>query len=177
MPVHVTMRLRPGLASLRKTPSRRALEQVFGAACERFETRLVHYSIQSNHLHLIVESEERGSLSRALQGLAIRVAKALNRLWGRKGKVFADRYHDRILRTPREVRNALVYVLKNHVKHGVRLVGLDPFASGTWFGGWKDAPSVVQCALHLASAKTWLLRTGWRKGGPIGIAEEPRSVG
>jgi len=50
----------------------------------------------------------------------IRVAKGLNKLWARRGKVFADHYHDRILRTPREVRNALCYVLHNAKKHGLR---------------------------------------------------------
>jgi putative transposase len=109
-PVHVTLRLQKGLASLRSTPARRVIEGAIGAACYRFGTRLVHYSVQSNHLHVIVESEARRTLSRAMQGFAIRLARGLNKLWGRKGKVFSDRYYDRILSTPREVRSALGYV-------------------------------------------------------------------
>ncbi len=168
------MRLRKGPASLRRTPVRRTLERTFGGACERFGTRLLHYTLQSNHLHFIVESEDRRALSRAMQGLAIRIARTLNRLWNRTGQVFSDRYHDRILRTPREVRNALVYVLRNHVKHGIALVGLDPFASGAWFDGWEDAQGGTERASHLARAKTWLLRTGWKYWGPVRPEEIPR---
>ena len=61
-----------------------------------------------------------------------------NRLWKRLGKVFDDRFYDRVLRTPREVRNALAYVLDNARRHGV-VIGPgepDPFSSGRWFDGW-----------------------------------------
>ncbi len=175
-PVHVTMRLRPGLSSLRRTSVRRVLERAFAASRERFGTRLVHYSIQSNHVHMIVEAEGRQALSRAMQGFAIRVAKALNKLWGRTGKIFADRYHDRILRTPREVRNALVYVLKNHAKHGIAIAGLDPYASGSALDGWEDAPLRKEHAWPSARAKTWLLGTGWKLLGLLQLAEVPRGA-
>ncbi len=172
-PVHVTMRLRSGLASLRTKHTRRVLESVLAAACDRFGTRIVHYSLQSNHVHLIVESEERRALSRALQGLAIRIARALNKLWGRTGKVFADRYHDRILRTRREVRNALVYVLKNHAHHGIGLVGMDPYASGRAFDGWEGMEGPCESSAHVARAKTWLLWIGWKYWGLVREEEVP----
>src|SRR5688572_2419802 len=117
-PVEVTMRVKPGLPSLRGLREHAALRAAIVAGCERAGFRLVHYSVQSNHLHLIVEGSCRNGLSRGLQGLAIRMARALNRLWRRLGSVFADRYHDRILRSPREVWNALRYVLNNARKHG-----------------------------------------------------------
>ncbi len=167
-PVHVTLRLRSGFASLRKTSARRVLERAFGAALGRFETRIVHYSIQTNHLHLIVESQDERTLARAMAGLAVRIAKGLNRLWERRGKVFADRYYERILRTPREVRHAIAYVLCNHARHGIGLVGLDPYASGRWFDGWREAPGVAELAPHLSRARTWLLGTGWKRWGFVG---------
>lgn len=79
------------------------LRTAFAAGSERFGFRLRQYSVQSDHRHLVVEGKDRRALSRGMQGLLIRIAKGLNRLWGRRGTVFADRYHDRILRTPREV--------------------------------------------------------------------------
>jgi REP element-mobilizing transposase RayT len=88
-------------------------------AKDRLGARIVHYSVQRDHLHLIVEAEDTRSLSRAMQGLSVRIAKALNRALGRKGKVFADRFHDRVLTSPRQVRHALAYVLCNARKHGV----------------------------------------------------------
>src|SRR6185503_20762307 len=94
---------------------------------------------------LIVEARDPRELARALQGLCIRMAKGLNRVMGRKGTVFADRYHARSLATPTEVRRALVYVLGNGRKHltrvGHRLPSswLDPFSSAAWFDGWTVA--------------------------------------
>ena len=110
-PVHVTLKLGDGLPTLR---TRKAYVAILGAfekgreRAGRLESgmfRLVHYTMQDDHLHLICEAQDRLSLSRGMQGLTIRVARALNRAWARAGKVFADRYHDRILRSPREVRH------------------------------------------------------------------------
>jgi putative transposase len=130
-PVHVTLRIVSGVPSLRVGRTYRALEEAMRAGRERFGLRLAQYSVQSNHVHMLVEAEGRASLSRGIHGLAVRMARALNRTWRRTGTVFADRYHARVLRTPREVRNALAYVLLNARKHGARRIGaLDPFSSG-----------------------------------------------
>ena len=106
--------------------------------------------------------------------MLIRIAKGLNRLWERKGRVFADRFQDHILRTPKEVRNALCYVLHNAKKHGARLGRkLDEFASGRWFDGWRDgARDLVKTPL--GEAHTWLLIKGWRGHGRIRLDEAPR---
>jgi len=82
-PVHVTMKLRKGMPSLRRRRESRLLFGVFAKSCERPGFRLLQFSVQRDHLHLIVEAKDRGALSRGLQGLAIRVAKGLNRLWQR----------------------------------------------------------------------------------------------
>src|SRR5207245_318842 len=95
----------------------RALEKAFREGCNRFGFRVTHFSVQGNHVHLMVEAEDKHSLARGMQGLAIRMAKALNRLMERKGKAFSDRYHAHVLRTQREVRNALAYVLGNFARH------------------------------------------------------------
>ncbi len=141
----------------------------------------VNYSIQSNHLHLLVEARNRGALTRGVQGLMVRIAKGLNRLWSRRGKVFSDRYHDRILRSPRQVRNALVYVLQNAKKHGRKLKGLiDAFSSARWFDGWRERLHFTgpePSPAPIAAARTWLLDQGWRKHGLISASEAPRSPG
>ena len=135
-PVHVVVRLVRGLPSLRDPKLYRVVREAFAAGCERFGLRLVQYSVQGNHLHLIAEAKDRLAMSRGMKGLLVRVARAVNRVWGRKGKVFAERYFDRILKTPREVRNALAYVLHNARRHGVRFRQvLDWCASGAWFDG------------------------------------------
>ena len=146
----------------------------------RFGFRLVHYSVQRDHLHLLVEAVDRRALTRGMQGLEIRMAKALNALRYERGKVFADRYHVRALRTPREVRNALSYVLNNYRRHQykkkqiLRARWLDPYSSSTYFDGWKEirAEPLGDEAPVLEPA-TWLLRVGWRRHGPIPIDEIP----
>ncbi len=104
-PVHVTLRVRREVYSLRSRRCFGVIRRAFAAQNGRFGFRLNQYSVQGNHLHLIVEAESRESLSRGMQGLAIRIAKGLNRLMQRRGTVFADHYHAHILRTPSEVRN------------------------------------------------------------------------
>ena len=116
-PAHVTMKLQRGLPRLRSRREYASLRTAFAAGCDRAGFRLTHYAVLNDPLHFLVSARDRATLSRGLQGLAIRIAKALNKLWHHRGTVFADRYHDRILKTPREVRNALVYVLANGKKH------------------------------------------------------------
>ena len=170
-PVHVTLRIVRGVPSLRVGRTYRALEGALRAGRERFGLRLVQFSVQSNHVHMLVEADGRASLSRGMQGLAVRMARSLNRVWKRTGTVFADRYHARALKTPREVRNALAYVLKNARRHGVRLIeALDPFSSGAWFDGWSDRSVCGEGDAPVARARTWLLRVGWRRHGGIRAA-------
>ena len=196
LPVLVTTRVAAGLPSLRRPAEaariRAALERASGSA--RFQ--VVHHSIQSNHLHLIVEATDRRALSRGVQGLLIRVARALNRLWGRRGRVFGDRFHERELCNPRQVRNALVYVLQNSRKHGIWVDGPDPFSSGPEFDGWltrvvgaagggreRGAGSATSSPGHrelrlagrslVPRPKTWMLSVGWCRHGLIDPRESP----
>ncbi|HVS08417.1 MAG TPA: transposase [Planctomycetota bacterium] len=176
-PVHVTMRLREGLPNLRRSGEIRAVCDAFRTGAERFGFRLNHYSVQTTHVHLIAEAPDRRALSRGLQGLAVRIARRLNRTWERKGKVFADHYHDRILRSPKEVRNALCYVLHNWRRHGIFASGVDPCSSGRWFDGWREAKPVALANAFVVKARTWLQTTGWRRWGLISLDEVPRGVG
>jgi REP element-mobilizing transposase RayT len=174
-PVLVTTRLGAGLPSLRRARELALIRSRFEIAAERFDVRLIEYSVQSNHVHLIVETKDERSLARAMKGVFVRIARALNRLWQRSGAVLDDHYHARALKTPREVRNALVYVLQNARKHGVQSSGPDPYSSGPAFDGWKEpiASAVGVLAKPLGRARTWLLSIGWRKRGRIGVDERP----
>src|ERR1700682_5962344 len=124
-----------GCWNLRSRRALLALRGAFEGGRDRFGFRLVHYSIQGNHLHLIVEAEGNESLARGMKGLEVRMARALNRMMKRRGTVFADRYHAHVLRTPREVAYAVRYVLGNHAHHArqrgeeVREQFADPFSS------------------------------------------------
>ena len=169
----MTLRLREGLPSLRGHVVRGRVFRSFEDARDRLGLRVNQFSLQSNHVHLIVEADDARALSRGIKGIAVRVARALNRIWKRRGSVFSDRFHARSLRTPREVRTALVYVLQNARHHGLRLLGVDPCSSGPWFDGWRQG-IVLETGGPAARATTWLLRVGWRTHGLIGIHESPR---
>jgi putative transposase len=116
-PVHVTWRMEKGVWNLRTRRCFSVLQRAMYAGAARFGFRLVHYAVMGNHVHLMVEAPDRVALGRAMKGLGVRVAKGLNRVMGRLGKVLGDRFHGRILRTPTEVNRVRVYLLTNAEKH------------------------------------------------------------
>ena len=187
-PVHVTLRLLPGLPSLREVRVVRMLERTFADACERPGFRLVQYSLQGNHAHLIVEASGQRTLGCGMKAIAARLARAVNRVAGRHGRVLAERYHHRLLATPREAHHALRYVLLNARRHAakagaaLRAVGLDPASSARWFDGWKRRPRAASCGdlapgidrrRPVARARTWLLTVGWQRHGLLDPADVP----
>jgi len=169
-PVHVTLRSLPELPSLRAGRPFAALRAAIAAASD-LSFRVVQFSIQRDHVHLVCEARDRSALSAGIRGLVIRAARALNAALQRTGRVWADRHHRRALTTPREVRHALAYVLLNGHKHGQRFRDLDPCSSAAWFDGWRDRPPSSEPA-PIAAPRTWLLATGWRRHGLL----DPRPV-
>src|SRR6266446_3021963 len=171
-PAHVTLRAQRLLPSLRG-------DRLFGvilrglALGSRNGLRILHFSVQRDHVHLLVEAENGGALSRGLQGLAIRLAKAVNRVLGRRGRVWGDRYHVRALGTPREVRNALVYVLQNWRKHIRGVGGFDPRSSAAWFRGWRQVVPAMIAGSPVVPPRTWLAAVGWHRFGSIDVDEAP----
>jgi len=160
MPLHVTVRMAPHVYNLRSRRSFRVIEASLRVGADRFNVRVIQFSVQGNHIHLLVEAPDRRALARAIQGLSIRVAKGLNRMMGRSGRVFDDRYHARVLRTPTEVRHAIHYVLDNARKHAAQ-------RGETCSPGYVDPYSSAGAPdLALPPAQTWLLRVGWKRAGP-----------
>ena len=127
-PLHVTMSMRDVVWNLRSQRSFSRLSRAFWAGGDRFGFRLLHYSVQGNHIHLLVEAKGKRSLARGMQGMGVRVARSLNRMMGRRGRVLGDRYHSRVLRTPSEVKAVVSYLRTNAREHYGALLP-DPFAS------------------------------------------------
>lgn len=184
-PVHVNLGVEGDIESLRRPDVHEAIEACLRAA-ERVRIaqdrpfRVAHYAILRHHLHFIVEAGSRDALARGMQGLAIRLAKGINKVLERSGTVFVDRYFERILRTPKQVAHCLRYVLLNERRHAFQRGEtcepgwIDPCSSGRYFDGWRglrvkppdrDAP--------VAPPATWLLAKGWRRHGLIGTDEIP----
>jgi putative transposase len=189
-PVHVT--LRAGVRKLRSERIFGALQRGFRRSLQRAPEhfRVLHFSIQCDHVHLIVEAANNQALSRGMQGLSISIARRVNRLLGRRGRFWVDRFHARALENPRSVRYALVYVLANFRKHAARRypAGIDRYSSAPLFDGWlltprqrtaidRVAAQAFESPHLVARARTWLARVGWRRHGSISLTDEPARPG
>jgi hypothetical protein len=145
------------------------------AASQRETFRILHFSIQRTHLHLIIEADSAKARADGLKSLSGRITRRANRLLDRRGTLWADRPHVRPIKSPREMRTLLVYVLANHRKHDPRATGLDPAASGFWFDGWREPIPRPPGPSPVAAPHTWLASVGWRRLGLIGAREAPRA--
>ena len=187
-PVHVTLRslFRP-LRSQHVFPT---LSLAVKGASLRDEKRfrIVHFSVQRDHVHLVVEASDRRALSSGVASVAIRMARTVNALVRRRGRFWADRWHGRELTSPRQVRNALLYVLANFRKHATSRLpsGVDAFSSASRCDGWRGfaagAPlpragppfhRAFEPYVVVSEARTWLGAIGWRRVGLLGIDETP----
>ena len=174
------MKVEKDVPSLRSVRFVAELERSWREACERGRFRLVHYSVQSEHVHVIVEAASSWDLGRGLKAIAARFSRGVNRVFHRTGRVLADRSHVHVLRTPREVRNAIAYVLLNARRHLAKLgralpsiTRIDPASSGRWFAGWRAAPPAAHDPPAVAAPRSWLLSVGWRRRGLIDCEEIP----
>jgi hypothetical protein len=140
IPVHVTVRISEEVESLRTHSALKVVARAIWQAQDKFGMRITHFTLESNHLHLIVE----GLCAAGMKGLGVRIAKGIHRLRGTSGAVIGDRYFPRPLRSPPQVKNAIHYVLYNH-KHHTGLDMPDEFCSAL-------LPQVV------VEPETWLLR-------------------
>ena len=178
-PVHVVLRVVRAVGSLRTRHAYRAIRGAIGKCAGRSDYRVVHASLQSNHLHMLVEADSKRALSRGMQGFAISAAKRLNReLRRRRGDVFAFRYHATPIESPTQARNAISYVLNNwrHHRSDLRAAGrIDPYSNAEQFRGWAPPLRSTTRAqpLPCVRATCWLLTEGWTRAGPIFTEEVP----
>ncbi len=195
-PVHVTIRVVGNVEGLRRKDIYLALREATIVTAKREDFRIVHMSIQRDHIHLIVEAESTGALSKGVRGFSISAARQINKAITarggdrRTGKVIGDRFHARPLTSPRAVRNTIAYVLLNWRHHGedrasfARTWRVDPFSSGPLFSDWKElegSPFLwplrpTYQPLIVFRPRTWLLAKGWRRFHPlISLSEVPGS--
>ena len=177
-PLGITLKLRPQLSGLRSIRHLRSFARAVGLAKLK-GLRVIHFSILSNHLHLIVETEDNPSLERGMKSLVVSLAAAINQVRLVSGAVFNGRYHLHVLKTPTEVKRAIKYVLFNFSKHARMDLCMDPFSSILAFAALTElmgdemarkirrgvsAPRTRDALQALSTATSWLLRVGWRKG-------------
>ncbi|TMQ24328.1 MAG: hypothetical protein E6J90_08190 [Deltaproteobacteria bacterium] len=194
-PVHVVLRVIGAVGNLRRRCVYQAIREATLTTARRENFRIVHLSIQRNHVHLLVEADDKKALASGMQGFQISAAKHLNAAISkgkpgprRRGIVFPDRYHAEIITSPRQARHALNYVLSNWRKHKedrkapMSSWKIDWFSSAVMFPGWAEYGEEAFLwrgretyePLLVYQPKTWLLRVGWMRGGPpISYREVP----
>jgi REP element-mobilizing transposase RayT len=184
-PAHVVLRVAKRVKWLRTPHAYRAIRGALAVVLDRAdEFRIVHFSLQGDHLHLLCEASDRDALAKGLQAFQISAARRLNREMRSAGAVFPDRYFVESLGSVRQVRHTLAYVLNNWRKHrqdgGYSLFDgrIDPYSSGVWFAGWKERTRTVEIPdryepPRVSDPRTWYLTTGYKLGPPISVYEVP----
>ena len=192
-PVHVVLRLTPEVGRLRRRSAYQAFRRALLTSLARGDFRVVHISIQATHVHLICEADDRLALANGVRGLSISAAHRLNAAIARdrgtarrRGRVFIDRYHATAIASPKHSRAELAYVLNNWRKHREDVAGaaqrrarVDPYSSGLAFPGWAEREGVPFAwprgyePLPVSYPTTWLLTDGWKRWGPVALAENP----
>jgi REP element-mobilizing transposase RayT len=185
-PIHVVIRTRDDVPRLRRGPIFRAIDRALRLTLGLHGFRVVHTSIQHNHLHFLIEADSKAALTHGMRSLSVCAAHAINAVCGRSGKV-TYRYHATPITNPRQARNALAYVLNNwrHHKEHLRTPAagrsrLDPYSTAIHFRGWKEEPTMSMgegyVPLPSAAPQTWLLRIGWQRAGMISAYEVPGGI-
>ena len=183
-PLHVTLRVLDDVGRLRRRDAFVAVRKAMLVVANREDFRIVHLSVQGNHIHVICEAASREALTSGMTAFKTSAGRRINAASGRCGRVFSDRYHAKVLKTPTEVRNAIAYVLNNWRRHHEdrgASYRVDPFSTGIYFRGWKETdipkvlvipPTVV--VLPYREPRTWLLTTGWKRANrPVSLYETP----
>ena len=191
VPIHVVLRVEGSIGNLRRRPIYLALQGATQVVAKRTDIRIVHVSIQRTHVHLLVESADRLALAKGMQAFQVSAARRINRAMSvegkvlRRGRVFVDRYHAELIKSPRQARHVLAYVLNNWRKHGedereerARDWLVDPFSTGVLFDGWKERAQIPKwpagyVTLVVQAPRTWLLTRGWAMHGPISCLAAP----
>jgi REP element-mobilizing transposase RayT len=193
-PLHVVMRVVREVGSLRRRELYRALREATITVAMRERLRIVHISLQRDHVHMLVEAEHKAALAKGMQGFMISAAKHINRALGdggrrRRGRVFNDRYHVEVITSPTQARHTIGYVLGNWRKHKEDQQGLastwlvDPFSTGVLFADWKELDGKPWMwpiregydPMIVFRPRTWMLAEGWKRGGgrPISVRDVP----
>jgi REP element-mobilizing transposase RayT len=190
--LHVVLRIVPAVGNMRRRALYKAMREATITAALRERFRIVHISIQRNHVHMLAEAKDKLALARGMQGFQISAARHINTALAvgyrrRRGSVFADRYHLEVITSPTRTRHVLNYVLNNWRKHKEDQQGLartwlvDPYSTGILFPDWKELEDralmwpirATYDPLVVRRPESWLLRESWKRVGSISVHDVP----
>lgn len=144
---------------------------------KKHQLHVLHFSLQSNHVHLILECVNNKALANGMKSLAGGFGRAIRKCGGGEGPVFKGRYHLQLIKKPKQMKSGLAYVLLNQSKHEELVPYSDRFSSSAHFHQWKKllgkdtGPLLPSRQKHrrllpnyLSSPRSWLAQEGWQRG-------------
>lgn len=126
--LHLTVKIEKSKANLKNKNVLAILKKaIFNA--RRQGLKVIHYSLEYDHIHLIIEADNNRTLGKGMQAFGVTLAKAINRMRKVKGQVYKHRYHFRQITSSRQLKNVMTYIFNNGVKHKTSATALSPFNS------------------------------------------------
>jgi putative transposase len=116
---HVTHRCHNRAFLLKFARDRDASRDILRQQLEEFEVWWLDYCLTSNHVHLLLEAEDRLQISGLMRNAAGEFARAYNRRKGRMNAFWGDNFHARLVEEGRHLWRCLCYVELNMVRCGV----------------------------------------------------------
>lgn len=175
-PLHVTLKLKEGIHITLRTSDMLVAFQQSAEKARKHQLHVIHFSLESNHLHLIVECANNKALADGMKSLAGSFGRAIRKCCGGRGAVFKGRFHLQVFKSPTQMKNGLAYVLLNQSKHEKLIPYNDRYSSAEYFGEWKKLlgreigpllphkPKFRKLPAYLSTPQSWLAREGWRLG-------------
>lgn len=127
-PLHLTIKIEKDKAGLKNKFILKSLHSSIKKA-RKIGLKIIHYTLEYDHVHLLVETDNKTALARGMQSFGISFSKSINKIKKAQGKVFKTRYHYRKLKTPAEVKNVFNYIFGNSLKHKKAISIVSPYNS------------------------------------------------
>jgi REP element-mobilizing transposase RayT len=119
--MHLTVKVHDDVPSLRRPELRERLGVLLEGARKR-GVRTLSFAIMPNHIHILCIANSAATLRDATRYVLGQLARFVNQLFRRRGKVFTDRYWSTCITTVKQGWTALCYVLKNAKVAGLRVL-------------------------------------------------------
>jgi REP element-mobilizing transposase RayT len=154
--LHLTLKIEKNKANLKNKSILKALQHSIKKA-RSLGLKVIHYTLEYDHVHLLIEASDKISLGKGMQSLGISFSKGINKIKKQTGKVFKTRYHFRKLNSPREIKNALNYILGNGIKHRETLSVINSFNSLPAINNFKHLYPGFELMIEETISKSWVL--------------------
>lgn len=154
--LHLTIKVRENKADIKNKQVLKILH--YAIRRSRIKgLRIIHYTLEYNHIHLLVEAADKQTVHQGMQSFGITFAKKINAIKRLKGTVYKHRYHLRKINSPRELKNVLYYIFNNGIHHKRTSTVLDPYNTLPAFKSLKFLYGHWSNKIEADIKKSWFL--------------------